>query len=400
MKYLSSVSSRIAGTYGDKRSIDYVARTFKKSGLKVEFDEFQAVSFIENSTELRILSPEERALKSRAMLYSTPTCPGGLKADAAYVGFGTTQDFEGADIRGKIAVIKRAPDKDTWWNEISIASKNGAEAVLMVDSNPYIFTGTVETGFFANEKRFQDIVPRPIPFVGTTRDDGEHLLDLIRKGPVVLSLKADLIVENRTTRNVRGLIKGRAKAKEKIMITAHRDSANTPGANDNGSGTAVLLELSRILGKHRPKRTIELVSFGAEEVYGQLGSLYYCKAHKQEIKSVKALINVDMVAVGSEIKVITEGHWPDKSIRTTPWINKHLYRTARKLGYRVEYGTCTLGTSDEGRFIDAGVPCGWLWKADDPFYHTVEDTADKINPNDLKAVADIVGTTVLDLANK
>jgi len=400
VKYLSSVSSRIAGTDGDERSIDYVTRTFKKSGLKVEFDEFQAVSFIENSTELRILAPEEQVLKSRAMLYSVPTSPEGLKAEAVYVGFGRVQDFEGADVRGKIAVIKKAPDKDTWWNEISIASKNGAEAVLMVDSNPYIFTGTVETGFFANEKRFQEIIPRPIPFVGTTRDDGEHLIGMIRKGPVVLGLKADLILENRPTKNVRGLIKGTAKTKEKVMITAHRDSANTPGANDNGSGTAILLELSRILGKQRPKRTIELVSFGAEEVYGQLGSSYYCKAHKQELKNVKALVNVDMVAVGSEIKVITEGHWPDKSIKTTPWINKQLYQTARELGYRVEYGTCTLGTSDEGRFIDAGVPCGWLWKADDPFYHTVEDTADKVNPNDLKAVADIVGTTVLDLANE
>lgn len=400
MKYLSSVSSRIAGTDGDKRAIDYVTRTFKKSGLKVEFDEFQAVSFIENSTELRILSPEERLLKSRAMLYSVPTSPGGLKAEAVYVGFGRIQDYEGTDVKGKIAIIKKAPDKDTWWNEISIASKNGAEAVLMVDSNPYIFTGTVETGLFANEKRFQEIVPRPIPFIGTTRDDGVHLLDLVRKNHVVLGLKADLIIENRTTRNVRGLIEGRVKTKEKVMITAHRDSANTPGANDNGSGTAILLELSRILGKHKPKRTIELVSFGAEEVYGQLGSSYYCKAHKQELKSVKALINVDMVAVGAEIKIITEGHWPDKSIKTTPWINKQLYQTAKELGYRVEYGTCILGTSDEGRFIDAGVPCGWLWKPDDPFYHTVEDTADKINPNDLKAVADIVGTTVLDLANK
>ena len=156
VKYLSSVSSRIAGTDGDERSIDYVTRTFKKSGLKVEFDEFQAVSFIENSTELRILAPEEQVLKSRAMLYSVPTSPEGLKAEAVYVGFGRVQDFEGADVRGKIAVIKKAPDKDTWWNEISIASKNGAEAVLMVDSNPYIFTGTVETGFFANEKRFQE----------------------------------------------------------------------------------------------------------------------------------------------------------------------------------------------------------------------------------------------------
>jgi len=400
VEYLSAVNSRLAGTEGDRRSIDYVARTFRKSGLKVEFDEYEAPSFIENSTELRILSPEEKTLKARAMLYTVPTPPGGVKGEVSYAGFGAQQDFQKADVRERIAVIRRAPDKDSWWNEISLASKNGAKALVMVDNNEYIFTGTVETGFFTNERRFEEITPKPIPFVGTSRDDGTYLLELSRSTPVEISLKADVILENRISKNVRGIIKGATKSKEKVMVTAHRDTTNTPGANDNGSGTAVLLELSRILGKRGPKRTIELASLGAEEVYGQLGSTYYCKAHKQELKTIKALVNVDMVAVGSQIKIITEGHWPDKSVRTTPWINKLLYRTAKQLGYRVEYGTCSLGTSDEGRFIDAGVPAGWLWKSDDPFYHTMEDTIDKINPNDLKAVAEIVGTAILALANK
>jgi Zn-dependent M28 family amino/carboxypeptidase len=104
--------------------------------------------------------------------------------------------------------------------------------------------------------------------------------------------------------------------------------------------------------------------------------------------------------VGSEIKIVTEGHWPDKTIRHTPWINRLLLRTARELGYKAEYGTCLTGCSDEGRFIDAGVPSAWLWKPDDPYYHTIEDTADKVNANDLKAITDIVGSTVLQIANR
>jgi len=400
LRYISEVNSRIAGTDGDRRAADYVSRTFKRSGLKVEYDEFEAVSFIENSTELRIVSPEERELNARAMLYSVGTPPEGAKGEAVYLGLGTREDFETANVKDKIAVIKRAPDKDNWWNEVSLASDNGAIALVMADNNPYIFTATLETGFFANDKRFREIAPKPVPFVGTNRDDGAHLIELTEKARVQVELKVDVVLENRSTKNVRGLIRGGRRAKEKIVVTAHRDSVTTPGANDNGSGTAVLLELSRILSKHKPKRTIELMSLGAEEVYGQLGSLNYCKSHKQELKDIKALVNVDMVAVGSELKIITEGHWPDKSIKTTPWINSLLFETARKLGYKAEYGTCIHGTSDEGRFIDAGVPSAWLWKPDDPYYHTLEDTADKVNANDLKAVTDIVCSTVLQLADK
>ena len=47
-----------------------------------------------------------------------------------------------------------------------------------------------------------------------------------------------------------------------------------------------------------------------------------------------------------------------------------------------------------------GVPSAWLWKPDDPCYHTTADRYDRINPNDLKAVADVVGTAVLRLANE
>jgi aminopeptidase YwaD len=399
LKYISAVGSRGTGSAGDKRAIDYVSRNFRKSGLEVRFDEFQALSFVEKSTKLSVLYPEERELKSRAMLYSTSTTREGLKGEAAYVGFGTPRDFETADVRGKIAVMRRVPDKDTWWDETSLASEKGATALLVVDSNPYIFTGTLETGFFANENRFREMIPRQIPCVGTTRDDGNYLIDLSKKTSVAVRLKVDAVIDNRSTGNVRGLIKGKKKAREKVLVTAHRDSSNTPGANDNGSGTVVLLELSRILTKQSPKRTIELVSLGAEEFFGQLGSLNYCKLHKEELRDIKALINIDMVAVGSEIKIITEGHWPDKTIRHTPWINRLLLRTAKELGYKAEYGTCLTGCSDEGRFIDAGVPSAWLWKPDDPYYHSMEDTADKVNANDLKAVADIVGSTVLQIAN-
>ncbi len=401
VKKLTSTPSRIAGTEGDKRAIEYIVRIFKHAGLEVRCDRFRALSFQEKSTTLEIISPVKRGLKARAMLYTCSTSPRGIESELAYVGQGKRSNYNGVDVRHRIVLIDRPADKDSYWDEASLASKRGAHALVVIDVNPCIFTGTMETGLFNSARRFRAIKPRNIPVVGITRDDGHRLLQAMKNRSVVARLKVNVFSKMLVTRNVRGLMKGRGKSNRKILITAHRDSANTPGANDNGSGTAVLLELARVLAKHQMARSVELVSLGAEEVYGQLGSQHYCKAHASELRRIDGLINVDMIGVGSQIKIITQGSWPDRPrIRTDKRLNRLLHDAARPLGYSIGYGVCTIGTSDEGRFLKAGVPSAWLWKPDDPCYHTTDDTYDRVNPNDLKAVADVVGTAVLRLANE
>ena len=271
VKKLSSTPSRIAGTEGDKRAIEYMVRTFKHAGLEVRCDRFRALSFQEKSTTLETISPVKQVLKARAMLYTCSTSPRGIESELAYVGQGKRSNYKGVTVKDRIVLIDRPADKDSYWDEASLASKRGVHALVVIDVNPWIFTGTMETGLFNSET-----VPcnqaANIPVVGISRDDGHRLLQAMKKRSVVARLKVNVFSKMLVTQNVRGVMKGRGKSNRKILITAHRDSANTPGANDNGSGTAVLLELARVLAKHRIARSVELVSLGAEEVYGQLGS--------------------------------------------------------------------------------------------------------------------------------
>jgi len=396
---LSNFGSRLAGTEGDKKAIEYMTKKFTEANLNVEFDEFKAPCFIERETKLTVTYPERRELKARAMLYSPPTPPEGITGEIIHAGYGTKEDFAKLDVNERIVTFWRTKDKDAFWEEATNASKGGAEGIIMIDYNPWIFTATLETGFFDIKKRFLPIEPKPISAVTIPRDDGRYLIEHASKGRVEVNLKVDALLEDRTTKNVRGIIQGSEYPDEKILVIAHRDSANTPGANDNASGLAVLLELARVLPQYKPKRTVELVAMGAEEELGSLGSYNYCNLHKAELEKIKAVINVDMIAVGSKLKIITGGLWPDiGEIKTTNWLNKLLFETAEKLNYFVEYGICSFATSDEGRFIDAGVPATWLWKPDDPYYHSTEDTPDKVNPNDIKVACDIIGYTVLKLS--
>jgi len=396
---LASFGSRLAGTEGDAKSIDYMSQHFAKAGLKVEYDTFTAPSFIENEAKVLLSHQLRREFRVRAMLYSVPTDPEGVKGELVYAGLCRKEDFAKIDANGKIVMFSRTKDKDAFWEEVANAAKNGAKAVIMIDYNPWIFTATLESGYFDIQKRFLPVEPNPIPAVTINSNDGQYLLEQVSKGKVEATLIVDVKNEEKETKNVRATIEGGKKADEKILVIAHRDTANTPGANDNASGLATLIELAHILPNYQLDRSVELMAVGAEEELGSLGSYNYCKMHKNKLEKIKAVINVDMVAVGSKLKVITEGFWPDRGkLETSKEINKLLIEEANKLGYFAEYGICTFATSDEGRFIDTGVPASWLWKPDDPYYHSMEDTPDKVNPNDIKAVCEIVKNTVIKLA--
>ena len=79
-----------------------------------------------------------------------------------------------------------------------------------------------------------------------------------------------------------------------IILSAHIDSAGTPGAQDNASGVAVLLELARTLPKLNLPFRLRFVFFGAEEV-GLLGSKAYVDRHRQDLQRCELVFNMDSV---------------------------------------------------------------------------------------------------------
>ncbi len=119
--------------------------------------------------------------------------------------------------------------------------------------------------------------------------------------------------DNYTTNNIIGYVKGRLNPDSFIVFSAHYDhlgcmgtDAYFPGANDNASGTAMILNLAKYYSKpeNMPDYSIAFMSFSAEEV-GLLGSKYYSENPLFPLKNIKFLINLDMVGTGSEgIKIV------------------------------------------------------------------------------------------------
>ncbi|MFH1834480.1 MAG: hypothetical protein ABH877_05595, partial [bacterium] len=101
------------------------------------------------------------------------------------------------------------------------------------------------------------------------------------------------------------------------------------------------------------------------------------------------------------LNLVETGLWPDSEPIVHPeWLNRLLEDIASDFGYHLGRMTAEWGVAEEARYIAAGVPSAWFWKPDDPYYHSVHDTADKIDGNSLKAVGDIAGAAAIHLADE
>jgi aminopeptidase YwaD len=276
-----TIGKRVAGSDNGVWAGDYIAQQFTDFGYTVQKQPFSFQSWEDRGTQLELTAPESRRVDARPIQYSPP---GNLEAELAAVpGNGTEGDFAGAKVEGRVALISRGtiPFSDKALN----AGKAGALAVLIYNNQPGGFTGTL-----------RDRVS--IPAIALSGTDGRALLDLLSKGTVKVKLASDTATLEKTGYNIIGTLRGSTDGV--IILGGHYDSVDAgPGAVDNGSGTAVLLELARVLGQRQHKNTFTFIAFDAEEL-GLLGSQHYVQTLTSADRSkIKGMLNFDMLGGGS-----------------------------------------------------------------------------------------------------
>ena len=198
--------------------------------------------------------------------------------------------------------------------------------------------------------------------------------------------------------------------KDGIIIVASHYDTNYPlkdtsyvGANDGASSSALLLELANQLrGKTRDGYSVWLVWDDAEEAMKPdtempfMDDSLYGITHLAEkwqadgtLKNVKAFLLADMIG-DADLEV-------EKDLNSTPWLENVVYEAATRVGYQSHFFTRTNQVSDDHLpFIKRGVPSADLidftYGYNNVFWHTPQDTVDKLSPKSLQ----IVGTVVLE----
>jgi len=211
--------------------------------------------------------------------------------------------------------------------------------------------------------------------------------------------------------NVIGIIPGTNPdlASQSVVISAHYDHLGHgwpdvrsgqegklhPGADDNASGVAVLIELARDLARsHRPARTMVFVAFSGEE-WGLKGSQHYVKTMQRwPARDVFAMVNMDTVGRldGKPITVFGSG-------TATEWVH-----IARGIGFVTGIkSTCIAddpGGSDQVSFHAQGIPAVQIFGSAHGDYHRPSDTLDKIDANGLVRVASFMKEMTLYLSDR
>ncbi|TWT51513.1 Aminopeptidase YwaD precursor [Thalassoglobus neptunius] len=165
------------------------------------------------------------------------------------------------------------------------------------------------------------------------------------------------------------------------------------GADDNASGTSVLLEVARRLSKHRDQlvHRVLIIAFTAEEV-GLRGSQYYVREPVVPLNETMAMINLDMVGRLRE-KVTVYG------VGTAIEWNELVSEGVTASSLTAEFINSGYGPSDHAVFHEAGIPVLHFFTGFHPQYHRPEDDTEWLNISGMLQIADCVTNIVLEIGS-
>jgi Zn-dependent M28 family amino/carboxypeptidase len=365
--------TRVDGSVGFTRSVDYVAAQAQAAGLQVTVQPFTFDRFEETATPVftRTTQTPRNYLSGtdfNTMEYSgsgdvsaSLDLAGGIVIPSPGGGASgcTAGDF--ADFTaGSIALIQRGTC--TFREKAVNAKAAGAVAVVIFnegnndpsDDRLGPINGTLDPPQFDR------------PVIGISFAAGQELYNLVNSGQTVnVRVAVTAGVVRTESANVIADTPG-GRADRVVVVGAHLDSVTDgPGLNDNGSGSAMILEIAkqmRALGVN-PTNKVRFAWWGGEE-FGLLGAEHYVSTlPKPELKNIAVNLNFDMVASPNFVRFVYDG---DGSATGTKGPSGSGAVEKVFLDYFASQGlaskaTAFDGRSDYGPFIDRGIPAGGLF---------------------------------------
>ena len=446
-----SLKGRKPGTVEMNVAGEYILAHFKAAGLKPMAENgFQYFNIVIDAT----LGPENKlsldgydAAFRKEFIPLAFSSSGEVNASVVFAGYGFDldldslkwSDYSGIDVKGKWVMIFRAdpeldntdskfiPFSDTR-SKVLTAKDKGAAGVLLVtpkglDKDDKLMALVVEnnevtSGIPVVNIRHQ-IADRILAAKGISADSLENLI-IAKKKPnsfetgTLLHGKVDVSQKHAKTANVIGLLEGNDKVlkDEYIVVGAHYDhlgfggpnsGSRMPdtiaihnGADDNASGTAMVMELAKKLcsQKAKLKRSIIFVSFSGEEM-GLLGSKYFVNNPPVEIKKIKAMFNFDMVG-----RFDKEKNSISISGTGTSAEGDSILKVFEKgLPFTVTHSPDGYGPSDHASFYSSNIPVFFFTTGVHMDYHTPFDDADKLDYTAEKKIGDFSTALIADIDN-
>jgi aminopeptidase YwaD len=362
------IGPRPAGSDAEIEAARYIGDQLRSYGYVVEEQTFEFTSELGREASLQVRVPEPQDLKSSAM---TGSAAGHVEGKLVSAGLGHPEDFPPGGLQGGIALLRRG--EIYFSDKVRNAVDAGASAAVIFNDSPDFFEAALGT-------------EGAIPVVSISGQDGERLLALLEQAPVEVSVEVGPPVEA-TSRNVIGRP---ADGRCETVSGGHFDSVpQAPGASDNASGTATVLELARtVAALHLPGDNC-FVLFGAEEL-GLLGSQHFVETlDEAQRHELRAMLNFDMTGVGESWLLIGSPELVALGVQVAAGAGIEAMPSEQPQG---------VG-SDHQSFLNAGVPAIWVFRVTDNLLHTPQDTADRVQPHQMEEAATL-GLLILEDVTK
>ncbi len=400
---------RSAGREGYNASSRYVESQLRRAGYKPERQYFD---FTYTDVISKRFTVGDTDYENNPMTGTTNTdgpVTGDLVQPNPVTGCEAT-DWDGIDVTDGIALVSRGAC--TFAAKTANAKAAGAAATVIYNNTDGELNGTLGGSS-----------PDYAPTTGITQADGQALVAML---PTEGTLDLDIFIEERRSWNVLAETR-KGRSTNVVMAGAHLDSVQDgPGVNDNGSGSATLLETAIRLKKQekRLRNKVRFAWWGAEEL-GLLGSTHYVNDLVENspaaLDDIATYLNYDMVASPNYIIGVydadessepTDAPIPAGSIETERAFRK--YFRAKK---QPVIDTAFSGRSDYQAFIENGVAAGGLFTgadgtktADevelfggragityDPNYHSDKDTLANVNRRALNIMSNAIAHMTITL---
>jgi Zn-dependent M28 family amino/carboxypeptidase len=361
--------TRASGTPGYDASVDYVVDTLTAAGYDPTVQTFEFPFFRENTpATLSQTSPTPTTYNNPGDFASMTYSASGTVTDKAVVPVDTdatpnatsTSGCEASDfpatVSGNVALMQRGTC--AFGVKVANAQDAGAAAAIVFNRG----TGA-DTGAIAGTLGTPQEAPG-IPALGASFAVGQDLFDAGSR----VSITSDTESEIRDTYNVHAQTEG-GNARRVIQAGAHLDSVVPgPGINDNGSGSASLLEVAEAMADENPVNKVRFSWWGAEEL-NLLGSQHYVSGlSSKQLSRIALYLNFDMVGSPNYVRFVYDGD--NSAFPVGPGAAEgppgsgqiealfHDYFESQGLA---SDETPFSGRSDYGPFIAEGIPAGGLF---------------------------------------
>lgn len=351
---LVGLGPRVTGTPVMDKATAYLVEEFRQAGYMTELQTFTYPKYEDLGSTLTV---DGRTIKGQALNGSSG---GKLTAPLVLVpNVGRSADFAAVNVKGAIAIVRRGEIR--FLEKARNAAAAGAAGLVIVNSEPGNLYGVLG-----------DAVS--IPILTLSKEQGGTLLEARPVQPV--SLAVNTRQRTVTGRNVVAHLPG--VTRPSVLLGGHYDSvAGSPGANDNASGTAVVLAIARNTARTPLARQTWFVAFDGEED-GLQGSRAFVKtAEPQFLQGLKGMFNFDMVGVNDQLRAGG---------------SESLTALTQAANPEVSTFNGGRGGSDHASFASANVPVLFFYRGQEPNYHSPNDK--QVDPRLLDETAQ-VGLDVL-----